>query len=67
MPKKKKISIDPDIWEHTRMYVKDQIGIMTRHGSAPNPPLTQEQLDELTYNIAVHPQEIANWKKKAKV
>jgi hypothetical protein len=60
----KKISIDPDIWAHTQMYVKDQLAIMARHGSAPKVPLTQVELDDLTYKIAIHPQEIANWNKK---
>jgi hypothetical protein len=54
------LAIDPDILAHTMQYVADQIGIMKRHGSAPEPPLTPEQLSDLVYVTAKYPQQIRN-------
>jgi hypothetical protein len=64
---KTKMQIDPQIWDHTSMYVRDQLAIMARAGSAPRIPLTQEQINDLIYKVAIHPQEIANWNKKNSV
>ena len=58
--KKHKLVIDPDIWTSTLQYVKDQLAIMKRHGSEPDPPLTDEEHNDLVYDIARHPQEIRN-------
>lgn len=59
---KHKLHIDDDIWAHTMQYVTDQINIMKRHGSAPEPPLTQEQFNDLTYVTAKYPQQLRNIK-----
>jgi hypothetical protein len=63
--KKHAIKIDDDIWTHTMSYVNDQINIMKRHGSAPNPPLTQDEYNDLVYVTAKYPQQIRNLQKKA--
>ena len=59
---KHSLPIDADIWTHTMQYVTDQINIMKRHGSAPDPPLTKEQFEDLVYTTAKYPQQIRNMK-----
>lgn len=63
--KKHVLKIDDDIWTHTMQYVTDQIKIMQRHGSAPNPPLTQDEFNDLVYVTAKYPQQIRNLQSKA--
>ncbi len=63
--KKHTLAIDDDIWTHTMQYCTDQINIMKRHGSAPNPPLTQEEFTDLVYVTAKYPQQIRNLQAKA--
>jgi hypothetical protein len=58
------IPIDQDIWDHTQQYVKDQIAIMKRHGSEPDPPLTEAQFQDLVYVTARYPQQVRNLRKK---
>lgn len=58
--KKHTLKIDADIWTHTMRYVTDEINIMKRHGSAPNPPLTQEEFNDLVYVTAKYPQQVRN-------
>ncbi len=62
--KKHTLKIDEDIWTHTMQYVTDEINIMKRHGSAPNPPLTQEEFKDLVYVTAKYPQQVRNLQKK---
>jgi hypothetical protein len=56
------LKIDQDIWDHTQQYVVDQINIMKRHGSQPDPPLTKEEFEDLVYVTAKYPQQIRNMK-----
>lgn len=63
---KHNLPIDDDIWDHTQQYVVDQMNIMKRHGSAPDPPLTQEQFNDLVYVTAENPQQIRNMKNAPK-
>jgi hypothetical protein len=58
------LSIDEDIWTHTMQYVTDQINIMKRHGSQPDPPLTPEEYKDLVYVTAKYPQQIRNTRKQ---
>jgi len=58
------LPIDEDIWTHTMQYVNDQINIMKRHGSAPEPPLSQEEFKDLVYVTAKYPQQIRNMRKQ---
>jgi hypothetical protein len=58
--KKRTLTIDQDIWDASQQYVVDQINIMKRHGSAPDPPLTSAQYDDLVYAVAKYPQQIRN-------
>ena len=58
------IKIDEDIWTHTMQYVTDQIKIMQRHGSQPDPPLTDEEFKDLVYVTAKYPQQIRNMKNR---
>jgi hypothetical protein len=58
------LEIDQDIWDHTQRYVLDQIAIMQRHGSQPDPPLTQAQFEDLVYVTAKYPQQVRNLRKK---
>lgn len=61
---KRVLQIDDDIWTHTMQYVTDQINIMKRHGSQPEPPLSQEEFSDLVYATAKYPQQIRNLRKK---
>lgn len=56
--------IDQDIWDHTQQYVLDQINIMKRHGSQPEPPLSPEEYKDLVYVTAKYPQQIRNMRNK---
>ena len=58
------LSIDDDIWTHTMQYVNDQIKIMQRHGSQPDPPLTDAEFKDLVYVTAKYPQQIRNMRKQ---
>lgn len=58
------LPIDQDIWDHTQQYVVDQINIMKRRGSAPDPPLTPEEFKDLVYVTAKYPQQIRNLRKQ---
>jgi hypothetical protein len=58
------LKIDQDIWDHTQQYVVDQINIMKRHGSQPEPPLTQAQFNDLVYVTARYPQQVRNLRKQ---
>lgn len=60
------LKIDQDIWDHTQQYVVDQINIMKRHNSAPNPPLTEAEFKDLVYVTAKYPQQIRNAQTKPK-
>ena len=60
-----KLLIDNYIWTSTLQYVKDQIAIMKRHGSEPNPPLSEQEFNDLAYTVAEYPQTIRNLQKKA--
>jgi hypothetical protein len=62
--KKHTLKIDEDIWTHTMQYVTDEINIMKRHGSAPNPPLTAEEFKDLVYVTAKYPQQVRNLQAK---
>ena len=62
--KKHALAIDEDLWVLTMQYVNDQINIMKRHGSAPNPPLTQEEYNDLVYVTAKYPQQVRNLQAK---
>ena len=62
--KKHALPIDDDIWTSTMQYVTDQINIMKRHGSAPNPPLTQAEFNDLVYVTAKYPQQIRDLQKR---
>ena len=61
---KHSLKIDADIWTHTMQYVTDQIKIMQRHGSQPDPPLTAEEYNDLVYVTAKYPQQIRNMKNR---
>lgn len=54
------LAIDQDIWVHTQQYVVDQIDVMKRHNSQPDPPLTAEEFSDLVYVTAQYPQQIRN-------
>jgi len=56
--------IDQDLWDLTQQYVKDQIALMARHGSQPDPPLTEAQYQDLVYVTAKYPQQVRNLRKK---
>jgi len=58
------LPIDEDIWTHTMQYVTDQINIMKRHGSQPDPALSQEEFRDLVYVTAKYPQQIRNMRKQ---
>jgi|SRR5271157_1142193 len=58
--KKRTIKIDEDIWTHSLQYVKDQLAILKRYSDSPEPPLTRQEEDDLTYDVARHPQQIRN-------
>jgi len=58
------LTIDQDIWDSTQQYVVDQINIMKRHGSQPEPPLTQPEFQDLVYVTAKYPQQIRNLRKQ---
>jgi hypothetical protein len=45
-------------------YVNDQINIMKRHGSQPDPPLTEAEFKDLVYVTAKYPQQIRNLRKQ---
>lgn len=60
------LKIDEDIWTHTMQYVTDQIKIMQRHGSQPDPPLSQDEFNDLVYVTAKYPQQIRNMKNEVK-
>jgi len=62
--KKHTLKIDDDIWTSTMQYCTDQINIMKRHSSAPNPPLTQDEFNDLVYVTAKYPQQIRDLQKK---
>lgn len=62
--KKRIVKIDADIWTHSLQYVKDQIAILNRHNDGPNPPLTIQEQEDLTYDVARHPQQIRNLRVK---
>jgi hypothetical protein len=62
--KKHVLKIDDDLWALTQQYVVDQINIMKRAGSAPNPPLTQEEFNDLVYVTAKYPQQVRNLQAK---
>jgi hypothetical protein len=55
MGRRKKIDIDPDLWEVTRKYVHDQLVIMDQVEV-----VTGAQLEHVIYDCARHPQEIRN-------
>jgi hypothetical protein len=56
--------IDQDLWDLTQQYVKDQIALMKRHGSQPEPPLTDAQYRDLVYVTAKYPQQVRNLRKQ---
>jgi len=58
--KKHTLKIDDDLWQITQQYVKDQLAILQRHNDAPNPPMTTAEFEDLTYDVARHPQQIRN-------
>jgi hypothetical protein len=62
--KRHSLPIDQDIWDSTQQYVKDQIAIMARHGSQPEPPLTDAQFRDLVYATAKYPQQVRNLRKR---
>jgi hypothetical protein len=62
--KKHTLPIDQDIWDSTQQYCLDQINIMKRHGSQPDPPLTEAEFKDLVYVTAKYPQQIRNLRKK---
>jgi hypothetical protein len=58
------LKIDQDIWDSTQQYVIDQINIMKRHGSQPEPPLTEMQFNDLVYVTAKYSQQVRNLRKQ---
>jgi hypothetical protein len=62
--KKHTLPIDDDIWALTQQYVNDQINIMKRHNSAPNPPLTEAEYNDLVYATAKYQQQVRNMQAK---
>ncbi len=58
--KKHTLKIDPDLWQLTQQYVKDQLAILQRYNDAPDPPMTQAEFEDLAYDVARHPQQIRN-------
>jgi len=64
--KKRTIKIDEDIWTHSLQYVKDQLAILKRYSDSPEPSLTAQEQDDLTYDVARHPQQIRNLRAKIK-
>lgn len=58
--KKHTLKIDPDLWQLTQQYVKDQLAILQRHNDAPDPPMTIAEFEDLAYDVARHPQMIRN-------
>jgi len=62
--RKHTLPIDQDLWDLTQQYVKDQIALMARHGSQPEPPLTDAQFQDLVYATAKYPQQVRNLRKK---
>jgi len=62
--KKHTLKIDADIWQQSLQYVKDQLAILKRYGSDPQPPLTQQEEEDMAYAVTKYPQTVHNLKKK---
>jgi len=62
--RKHTLPIDQDLWDLTQQYIRDQIALMARHGSQPEPPLTEAQFQDLVYATAKYPQQVRNLRKK---